>query len=445
MFKKSRKTKKYRKHHKKGGDYLENKTMLQSNLDKTDRLQKLIDVACKTSKDNCVALGIYSQMIYHFFENFQNFNLVDTPNTKRIGKPSVNGFIWTVPFLKKGLTAYSVLKCSANETADNLYYEYYIGKYFINQIINLFPCFVETYDCYQLSKQKWQQLYDNNSNVPFNDGQISKYEGGWKESCTNNELFSVLIQHFDSSRFISLHDIREKFFDEYCKYFLPTYLYQVYFVLSCLGKNYTHYDLHDDNVFCYRPFGEKEYIMMNYHQNGKIVSFPSEFIVKIIDYGRNYFHTTKINTGQILKNKICNNPKCNPRCGGQFGYGVIQGDIENPDFDFYHMHPNKPNQSYDLRLMYMFKDYFKKLASNVKIIYKEVYGTPENINRGLKDGKVNNIYDAVNFLARVIQQYCKSNYIKRYDESWKQVGVINVYSDGKDYEYKQEKIYPDEL
>jgi hypothetical protein len=83
-------------------------------------------------------------MIYHFFEDFRNFNLVDTPNTKRIGKPSANGFIWTVPFLKEGLTVYSVLKCSANETADNLYY----AKNFLEYVIHTFcePRFIRRYD-----------------------------------------------------------------------------------------------------------------------------------------------------------------------------------------------------------------------------------------------------------------------------------------------------------
>ena len=463
------KTKKYIKHHKKGGGeeddnrtkflnqmkFNQNKNMLRRNYNKSNRLKKVIQVACKTSKDNCVALGIYTQMIYHFFEDFQNFDLVDTPNTKRIGKPSKNGFIWSIPFKKEGLTAYSVLKCSANRISDNLYYEYYIGKHFINQYTSIYPCFVETYDCYQLSPQKWQQLYDQPSNVPFNDGQISKYEGGWKESCTNNELFSVLIQHFDSSRFISLHDIREKFFDEYFKYYISTYLYQVYFVLSLLGENYTHYDLHYNNVFCYRPYGMKEYIMMNYHsKDGEILSFPSEFIVKIIDYGRNYFDNSKTNTGNIMKNEICNNPKCNPKCGEQFGYDVIKGNIDDPNLNFHNIFPNKPNQSHDLRLLYIFQDYFKQLI-HTKINYESGYGTPENLTNGfinmnketIEDmkingftinlgSKVNNIHDAKNFLEFVIRSFCQPRFSKRYDSTWKQVGIINVYSDGiKHYEY----------
>jgi hypothetical protein len=435
-------------------DFNERKGKLNPEFEKTtqtNRLQNFINVVCKYSKDNCISLGIYQEMIYHFFDNFKNFHLIDTENTKQIGVPSKNGFIWSIPFKKEGLTSHCVLKCSLNKDADNLYYEYYVGKYFINHYAKQFSCFVETYDSYKLNKIKWEQLLNNKSNVNLDDGEIKLYNEGFKESCTDNEYLCLLIQHFEPSRFISLFEIYNDYvtnFDIKYKYDIPCYLFQVYFVLSYLGNNYTHYDLHPNNVFCYKPFNEKEYIVMNYHlENGEILSFPTEFIVKIIDYGRNFFNNKKTNTEEILNNEICNNEKCNPNCGVNFGYNVIQGNI-NYSGETY-INPNKANVSCDLRLLNFFDVYFNNsyfFEENLKINFDNSYGTKE-----LKENKfteinedgtfsnnliINNIFDAKNFLQFFIKKYLFKMFLsKYYIHQYKQVGIINVYSDGRPYEF----------
>jgi hypothetical protein len=45
---------------------------------------------------------------------------------------------------------------------------------------------------------------------------------------------------------------------------------------------------------------------MRYHRNGKIFKFKSEYIVKIIDYGRNYFNNGTTNTKEIIEIVIDN-------------------------------------------------------------------------------------------------------------------------------------------
>ena len=129
---------------------------------------------------------------------------------KRIGTPSANGFVLEIPFEKNRYKAYTVLKCSAKPSADNLFYEYYVGKYFINTFIKKFPCFVETYDCYEIKDESaWKSLHDNVINYPdlnsmLNVKKINEsdyHEFG--ESCLKNKLLCVLIQHFD--KFYSFH------------------------------------------------------------------------------------------------------------------------------------------------------------------------------------------------------------------------------------------------
>ena len=125
------------------------------------------------------------------------------------------------------------------------------------------------------------------------------------------------------------------------KYDLLNLAMQLYFPLCALGPMYTHYDLHNSNVFLYKPYTGKEYILMRYHDidyRGNeigLYEFPSEYIVKIIDYGRNYFNNRNIDTNKILKNYVCPAPQCEPSCGETKGYSVIQGDAFDPDQDFY--------------------------------------------------------------------------------------------------------------
>ena len=402
------------------------------------RMSNVLSSVCKGSKDNCIALGTYDLMIYNFFNNFADFSLIVTQNTKRIGSPSNNGFIWSVPFEKDGYTAYTVLKCSDSYKADNLYYEYYVGKNFINKYTKKFPCFVETYGCYKLLRDKWTELKRSKQNVSFTTG-IEKYTGGFVNSCTNNNLLSVLIQHFDNEHFKSLSQIVDDEYDN-VKYEIHFLCYQVLFALSTLGNTYTHYDLHDDNVFCYKPYDGNSFIQMNYYlSDGTIESFPTQYIMKIIDYGRNYFNNGDTNTSQILQTEICSNALCNPNCGKHNGYAVIQGRAFNASVDFYDVYPDIPNQSHDLRFMSdksTIKNYIKQVTG-CDIRYKTKYGTPELLTSGLSNHQINNIHDAKTAIEQLIPSDFKAKINKKYDSTWRQVATMNIYQDGRDYEFIQ--------
>ena len=411
-------------------------------------LAKMLSVACK-NPDSCLAIGKYAEIVKTYFEDFRNLSYVDMSAIEHIGNPSANGFILEMPFVKNNYTSYTALKCSATQTSDNLFYEYYVGKFFINKYLNIYPCFVETYDCYRIKDdftwsimnnqlKRFKKMNDINNDLSRLNVDVGNLEL-FSDSCVNSRLLSVLIQHFDN-----FNSIGSEFDDNYAniKYDLLNIMFQVYFPLCALDKNYTHYDLHSGNVFLYKPYGDKEYMLMRYHdidKNGNergVYEFPSEYMVKIIDYGRNYFNNGTITTKTILKNSVCSSPKCKPHCGANFGYEIIQGNEYDPNYKFYDLMPNIPNVSSDLRLAYLYDSYLIKVLKYTTLKYDTKYGTPEIKEYNVGNPSVQNIHDLLKFLKFTIQNWNYRKITKKYTNKWKCVATIDIYNDGREYSFK---------
>ena len=108
----------------------------------------------KSRKSLKGGVGYSSSTIRAAFEDFRNWDYIVRTECKQIGSKSANGIIIQIPFQNEALKAYTVLKCSAKASADSLFFEYYVGKYFINNYLNKLPCFVETYDLYQFNSDE---------------------------------------------------------------------------------------------------------------------------------------------------------------------------------------------------------------------------------------------------------------------------------------------------
>jgi hypothetical protein len=516
VYKKHNRTKKQRNVKKRnrrtktiGGDLNPNVKNIVSRLiqDKENNMGRMLNIACK-NPGNCLALGLYGSYIKQYFDNFRNLSLVDNTKMKRIGSVSSNGFIVEMPFTKNGFTAYTALKCSAKRSADNLFYEYYVGKFFINNYLNIFPCFVETYDCYTFNDEtSWSALKnlpngennkkddetekeedeeddeedeedeeddDEKGRVETNPNDIdltnmitrknisekrisgNNYDSEDNEmfglSCVENKRLCVLIQHFDNFRSLM---------EEYEKNLLNTkleifnILYQAYFPLTILKDVYTHYDLHANNVFLYKPYEGKKYVQMRYHLiSGRIIEFPSEYIVKIIDYGRNYFDNGLTNTKSILNNYVCNNARCNPDCGEEFGYSIIQGDEYNPiNANIKRVFPNKKNISQDLRFAAHFYSFLKTLNAfdtffygkkkyGTMVVDASQWGTPEKLG-----GDAKNIHNIVNFRSFLETHIDNWNNviakikIKKY-KTWQKKAIMDIYEDKRPYTFE---VLPDNV
>ena len=452
------------------------KKLLSANIqNRSENLGKMLKNTCK-NPDNCIALGYYGDVIKRYFDNFENMNLIDNTSLKRIGRESTNGFIIEVPFKKNNYTAYTALKCCGDDLSedsvedededkqkdkqkdlyelyDNLLYEYYVGKNFINKYAKIYPCFVETYGLYEFKGNihyniiKTKAESNNFSKIDFkqyiqkvNIEEFKSLEDIFNYSCFKNKLLCVLIQHFDN--FVSFHDARENSYDN-LKYDLYNIMYQAYFCLAMLGDNYTHYDLHANNVFLYKPFDGNKCILMKYHHNGKVFEFKSEFIVKIIDYGRNYFNNEITNTKEIME-KICNLEQCQPNCGKKIGYRYIQGNIMRPKRNFYWINPVAPNVSYDLRFAdYIQSEILKFVETPLigKIDYKEDWGTPE-VKEGGDKRDIKNIFNLLDSLESGINDSLESginefNHHKNHKKyaDWTVAATMDVYDDGREYTF----------
>lgn len=444
---------------------------LHSQIDPTyRRMGNVFRLICNNS-DNCLALGPYGDVLKDYFTNFTDLSLIRNNSLKRIGSDSANGFIIEIPFTKGGYTAYTALKCSTGVTSDNLFYEYYIGHNYINTHIAYLPCFVETYGCYSFKdSEKWvlalacavdtHHMFECNLQSmiePFSVdtnpilGQTLINLLG--NSCSRNKLLCVLIQHFDNVRSfnseISTHpeNITVDFYN---------LLYQIYYGLTLLGNTYTHYDLHGNNVLLYKPYEGEQYITMRYHRNGHIYEFKTEYICKIIDYGRNFMQqqstpTTTYTTSNII-NLMCKQPTCNPNCGSEFGYNFIQGNVFNPDrppADTGYILPNIPNMSHDLRLIYKYKSLltapevtpYVKVCDDITYISKS--GTPENMTGNIDH--ITNIFHLRDALERVMGNETVAGFNAMHNDrkyaTWTQAAIMNIYDDNIHSENRRPYTY----
>jgi hypothetical protein len=400
--------------------------------------------------------------------------LADIQSIKRLGEPSTNGFVFEIPFKKHGYTSYTVLKSATSPRSDNLFYEYYVGKTFINKYLQKLPIFVETYDCYMYNSTLLMNTFNDvakgkitvkDTGITDLDTVITRIDHGdltslpemkklFEDSCEQPDTICVLIQHFNN--LISFKDslgAPDTSIYKAIEHDVPYLFYQLYFALSVLGNKYTHYDLHHSNVVLYKPYSGQKYILMRYHINGSIYEFPSEYIVKIIDYGRNYINNGTTTTNDIVSNIICSTPKCAPRCGETVGYDIIQGDAHSGikgKSDFYYINPVTPNASHDLRVFANTREETisnvfhlpRNSIYNIDFHYKDYYGTKEKMGDSSHIRSIHDLRAAIETRSFPLSNEMNKKYFATQSEMlfnrtlpWVKAAVMDIYADGRDYEF----------
>lgn len=409
----------------------------------------------------CLAFGNKSNEIKKFFKDFIDFTYAND-KTKQIGSPSANGFVNEITYEREKYKAHSILKSSAHPNADNLFYEYLCGLVVNNWCLR-FPSFLETYGLYNYNDDDvWNEIKDNDTtninklksditllsktNINLND---NKFNDILKNSCIDSNFIFIMIQHIKNAK--TLYD----FFEDSINKFLlvnnqlVTILFQVYFALHVLKDNFTHYDLHDENVLIYQP-NQNGYIHYHYVlSNGDTISFKSPYMAKIIDYGRSYFkHESKddFNSANIY-DKICKEKECKP-CGEKVGYGWLSksGPLRNQSY----IHSIVPNKSHDLRLLYSFQKILKKyklhnkthkkpnsLYFNIlnKLKYNTTFGTPEAKNNGYPD-KIQTVSDAFKGLSDLILHPDFFEYNEVETENLDKLGDLYIYENNRPMKFK---------
>jgi hypothetical protein len=315
-------------------------------------------------------------------------------------------------------------------------YEYVVGRQ-INQLFyNKYPIFVETYDYYYTYRNEatWHDLKENvyvgtlkNALVPYNVVDT-------KMSCERSKHLCILIQHINNAPTLD-HELNVS--KNFRRYELLNTLYQIYFTLSAIKTQFTHYDLHTDNVLIYTP-DETKYIQYHFHTLlGEVISFKSRKVVKIIDYGRSYIETATATTKtNVCAEKACGGPA---NCGNDYGYSLI------PPMNYF-IEPWKHNISHDLRLLTIIVNAIHntaRVAPDIpmimqtelnKIKYSTNYGTKQSLNTGLP-ARIVNVSDAEVVIRTLLKTPHFKNVNDVYSNAYTKSGDLHVYVDGRNMEY----------
>ena len=372
---------------------------LKSNFTKS-----ILSLLCNDSSI-CINFGVLTinlnEMIKNYFDNF-DFKYISEKNPNSvvaIGAPSGNGFVKLLTYENDGHKAHAILKSTLRENEDNLMYEYEVGQ-FINKQNKIFSCFIETYGLFK---------YKDNKDIKKDESHriMSEHKTGYKDlntmlekiteidykvGCEEEKYLAILIQYIPGA--ITLYDFimrLTKDHDLHFLYELLCILYQIYFPLSVLKDEFTHYDLHDKNVLLYKP-KDNSYITYNYTLlNGTIFTFKSFYIVKIIDYGRSYYKDRDVfipssnikNNKKIEKSSLntyntkiytattceqLNNPVMKFRCfGHRDGFPYLDSRVKNNSCDLYLL------TIIEYYLSKFRQDLYETLATheNVKILEKK--------------------------------------------------------------------------
>jgi hypothetical protein len=356
---------------------------------------------------SCLAFGHENVQIKKLFNDFVDFRHLS--HVTKAGSESVNGFVLNLQYETMNYKANALLKSTKKKRSDNLYYEYLVGIKFINKVNEIFPCFTETYHLFEHdSATSKKSLLDNKLSVSeysdavkINDCDASVIKNSLiciDKSCKDGVNFAILVQYISNpvsvGSFIKKHE-NDKLFEEK----MLCILYQIYACLSYLKDHFTHYDLHDENVLLYElPKGKFVNIKYVDERSGYTTIIKTNYIAKIIDYGRCYFgnlgnksFATSKRIGQLVyESKTC------PEVGlKNVGYNFFDKEATK---DNWYISSLSKNVSHDLRLASIVAKKSKKMGRifGKTIMYETKYGTPQK--KTDNSANLHNVTDMFQFL-----------------------------------------------
>ena len=277
---------------------LRNKTVPQPRY-------KNIDSPTCAVAQNCLLFGFQIEEMLYYFNSFHLDRSRDSPVKllwSHFPVPShKHSVLYKVAFTRENFTAYTMLKTSLDH--DNLMYEYFVGKY-LNMMSNYLPTFVHTYGIYHdTPDEKGIKMLPNRpkSTTPTQFPEIPEMKktmvpdepaaptiiikSPYTVCSASNQDLLLLIQYLDGSKPLSYYWLRLFERD------MMAIMYQIYYALDCMHDEFKHNDLHQNNVLVYKLPKPIKYIyeidFFSAEMMGrKEVTFTSEYLVKIIDYGR---------------------------------------------------------------------------------------------------------------------------------------------------------------
>jgi hypothetical protein len=401
----------------------------------------------------CISFGIEQKKINDFFDNFIHFTYGISP-VKTINQGN-NGIIKKLIYERRDYQSYAIIKFQLKKTADSLLYEYLIGC-FVNQYTRLLPSFIHTYGLYRnnflISKLKKnnlsiQELKKNLTYINNIDLLKPSFDVGCKYS------LAVLLEHISPTYTLDNFIENISFYKNFFKIELINCLYQLYYSLAVLSNNFTHYDLHLGNVLYYRPKKDGYITFFYHHRNNKITSFCTQYIVKIIDYGRCYFYDNKTNISSLsLLQDLCTTKQCDPNCGERFGFNWLNKSSTARN---YFISSKVNNKSHDLRYLYETNRKLNKLQIDIteynpslhhilsRILYgvdikdekEKRYGSKEIYKDNIKEyeklypNTIKNVIEAKEELQKCVETN------KEYFKTLHKIGELHIYENGMEMKY----------
>jgi len=306
----------------------------------------------------------------------------------------------------------------------------------------------DTYNYLKKQKSNHIEMFKNKFKI------VELDKSGLISSCVDPTQICINIQYIKDSKTLYYHigkNMRSNPIPFFC-YELINILYQVYMPLAMMSRNFTHYDLHSKNVLLYY-IGDDKYIYYYYHlPDGTTTSFKSQYLVKLIDYGRSFFddpsNPSVFGNSARLYNLICETCR---ECGSSEGYQWFR-TTRNTQY----IHSQKSNASHDLRLLNDLREDAsdKLIPTNSEIslflnkvvyynIYDSKYGTNEKKDAFDESSyydsffgvsKINTVRDAFRELNRIIKlpNYTSGTKINHKNELYEgkfNWGELHIYTD----------------
>jgi len=436
--------------------------MSTQKYNKKNRKTKKITTSIKTSEyfkticndsHYCISFGIEQQKINNFFDNFINFTYCISP-VKTINQGN-NGIIKKLIYERRSFQSYAIIKFQLKKTADSLLYEYLIGC-FLNKYTKILPSFIHTYGLYknnfQISKLKKKNLsiQELKKNITYIDN-IDLFKPSFDIGCKYS--LALLLEHISPSYTLDNFIDNIEYYKDFFKVEFINCLYQLYFSLFLLSDTFTHYDLHLANVMYYRPKKDGYITFVYHHINNTITTFSTQYIVKIIDYGRCYFYDniTHISSLSLLET-LCKTKECKPNCGENFGFNWLNKSSTSYN---YFISSKVNNRSHDLRYLYETNRKLNKLQIDIKeyntslyyilsrILYgvdikdekDKRYGSKEIYKDNIKEynklypNTIKNVIEAKEELQKCVE----TNY--EYFKTLHKIGELHIYENGMEMKY----------
>jgi len=366
----------------------------RGNKVRATRRKGVLQAVCRDS-NYCFLFQENTESLKKYFYDF-NF-LTHLVRAKKLEsedeKTGINGYLYHLRFERDQYRADAIMKNARTESNDNLFYEFLVGLY-VNSLLTTFPCFVETYNLFRFKGVRERNSAQSARNLAtfFRKNLSVSHNMDLDQACREPLLTCLLVQYVPNP--LNIMDLRPEDLDLN----IWGILMQIYFPLASLEGEFSHMDLHWNNVLLYET-NNGEFVTYHFHFEGTTVAINCQYLVKIIDYGRCFIPSFNETREAVRLNANC----------------------RQKGFSWYAVTPDRYENSVDLRPLVLLKNHFAVPELEGISFFPD------------PSARVNSVTDALMFVADVIQH-------KTFNFTGKpKFGDMHIYTD-RDFQFFKRRI-----